>query len=123
MTKDNILLELREAAACPVLEDYPLAEECTLRVGGPARYYCAPERPEHLREVMLAAGRMGLAWVTLGGGSNTLFKDQGYPGLVLSTRGLKRREFTAPDTIKAGSGALIADLTALTLKHSLSGLE
>jgi len=62
---------------------YPLSRITTWRIGGPARFHAAPTTFEQLRRDLLAARRMGIPVLALGGGSNLLFPDEGYPGLVL----------------------------------------
>jgi UDP-N-acetylmuramate dehydrogenase len=63
--------------------DVPLAQLSTWRIGGPARFLTAPEDEEQLREDLDAAAQLHLPVLALGGGSNLLFPDAGYDGLVL----------------------------------------
>lgn len=66
--------------------DTPLAELTTMRVGGPAkRFVVARDRDE----IIAAANELwadGEDWLLLGGGSNTVVSDDGYPGTVLLVR-------------------------------------
>ncbi len=63
--------------------DVPLAQLSTWRIGGPARFLAAPEDEELLRADLEAAAQLRLPVLALGGGSNMLFPDDGYDGLVL----------------------------------------
>ncbi len=63
--------------------DVPLAQLSTWRIGGPARFLSLPEDEEQLREDLAAATQLHLPVLALGGGSNLLFPDSGYDGLVL----------------------------------------
>ncbi len=65
------------------LEQVPLAPYTTFRLGGPARYFAeAASESEILRAVEFARSH-GLPLFILGGGSNLLVSDEGFPGLVL----------------------------------------
>jgi UDP-N-acetylmuramate dehydrogenase len=66
--------------------DVPLREHTTLRIGGPARYYCAVDRAEQLAAAFAAAKAEGLEALLLGGGSNLLVRDGGFDGLVVHNR-------------------------------------
>jgi UDP-N-acetylmuramate dehydrogenase len=55
----------------------------TWRIGGPAAYLARPQTPTELADDLAAARELGLPVLALGAGSNLLFPDEGYPGLVL----------------------------------------
>lgn len=64
-----------------------LAELTTMRVGGPAeRFLVARDRDELIAHAT-ALWDSGEPWLLLGGGSNTVVSDEGYPGAVLLVRG------------------------------------
>lgn len=63
--------------------DVPLAQLSTWRIGGPARFLAAPEDEEQLRTDLEAATQLHLPVLAIGGGSNMLFPDAGYDGLIL----------------------------------------
>lgn len=64
-------------------ENVPLALYTTIGLGGPARYFARCSTLEDLREGLNWAAERGLPVQILGGGSNTLFLDEGFSGLVL----------------------------------------
>jgi UDP-N-acetylmuramate dehydrogenase len=71
-------------------ENVPLAPYTTFRIGGPARWFAeAASEGEIAGAVQFAKGR-NLPLFVLGGGSNLLVSDSGFPGLVLriALRGL-----------------------------------
>ncbi len=55
----------------------------SLRVGGEASYFVRPETVEDIKESLTFAQERGLPWVVLGNGTNILFPDEGYDGVVL----------------------------------------
>jgi UDP-N-acetylmuramate dehydrogenase len=85
--------------------DVPLAPLSTLEVGGPARHYV---RVGDAAQVAAAAGwarDQGLPLLLLGGGSNVVVGDEGFPGLVvhLDLRG---------ESVAHEEGAVLATVAA-----------
>ena len=66
-----------------IQEQVTLAPFTTLGVGGPARFFAAIESEIGLAEAVRFARKHRLPTVALGGGSNLLVHDEGFPGLVL----------------------------------------
>ena len=64
-------------------EHVSLSLHTTLRLGGPARYFCEATSVPDLREALTFAREQGLPVYILGEGSNVLFSDEGFPGLVI----------------------------------------
>ena len=68
-----------------VLENVSLAPLTTLKVGGPARYFTEPKSITEVAEAVNFARSRDLPLFVLGGGSNLVISDAGWPGLVLKT--------------------------------------
>jgi len=66
-----------------IQENVPLAPLTTLRVGGAARYFAELRREDEVREAAEFAKTRELPLFVLGGGSNLVIADSGWPGLVL----------------------------------------
>ncbi|MGA7377799.1 MAG: hypothetical protein WBW36_15720, partial [Candidatus Sulfotelmatobacter sp.] len=66
-----------------LLENIPLAPLTTLRVGGPARYFVEAKDVGEAQEAAVFSGALDLPLFVLGGGSNLVVADAGWPGLVL----------------------------------------
>lgn len=64
----------------------PLATLTTMRVGGPAEEILAAHTRHELQEQAIQLWERGDDWLLLGGGSNTVVADEGYPGPVLLVR-------------------------------------
>ncbi len=67
----------------------PLERYTTLKVGGPAWCLYVPSSREALQEAIRRARRAGIPWKVIGKGSNLVFPDTGFPGLVIATTALK----------------------------------
>ena len=66
-----------------IFEQEPLSAHTTFRIGGPALFYMIPESAEEIREGIRFARERGLPFITIGRGSNMLFPDEGYRGVVM----------------------------------------
>jgi len=66
-----------------LLENVPLRTMTTLGVGGPARYFAECLTGEALSAGVKWARSRGLPLFVLGGGSNIVVADGGFPGLVV----------------------------------------
>lgn len=66
-----------------IQENVPLAPLTTLQVGGAARYFAQAKREDEVREAVEFAKTRQLPLFVLGGGSNLVVADSGWPGLVL----------------------------------------
>lgn len=101
-----------------------MSAHTTFRIGGPARYYMIPENAGQVSKCMGFAMKMELPYVIVGKGSNVLFSDEGYPGVVIEVgRSMADIEVSEDGHIRAGAGAGLGALAAAAAKQSLSGLE
>ena len=64
-------------------ENVPLAPQTTLQVGGPARFFVEARTSVDVAEAVIFAQSRELRLFVLGGGSNLVVADEGFPGLVL----------------------------------------
>lgn len=67
----------------------PLSRHTTIGVGGVANYFFSPEQAHDLKLALDLCRDYGLPYIVFGGGSNVLFPDSGYPGMVISTDRLR----------------------------------
>ena len=65
------------------LHNFALAPRTTLGVGGDARFFVAPATLAATQAALTEARLQGLPVFVLGGGSNLVIADAGWPGLVL----------------------------------------
>jgi UDP-N-acetylmuramate dehydrogenase len=66
-----------------LLENIPLAPLTTIKVGGMARYFVEANDTGEVQEAVTFARSRALPLFVLGGGSNLVVADSGWPGLVL----------------------------------------
>jgi len=66
-----------------IQENIPLKNLTTMRVGGPARYFVEVKNADELKDGFDWAKDRNLPVFILGGGSNLVVSDRGFPGLVI----------------------------------------
>jgi UDP-N-acetylmuramate dehydrogenase len=106
-------------------ENVPLAPLTTLGVGGPARYFAEVATPDDVRAAVHESFVLNLRLFVLGGGSNLVISDQGWPGLVLkvATRGIDCRRENGNMIFEAGAGEEWDALVAAAVKQDCAGIE
>lgn len=106
------------------LEQEPLKAHTTFRIGGPARYYLIPESEDEILEAAEFAREKGLPFYILGKGSNVLFSDEGYCGVIIEIgKGLEKTEIREDGTVTAQAGIPLSALAARLAVEGWTGLE
>ena len=103
-----------------------LADYTTLGVGGPARSFVSADTEPGLIRAVRSADRAGEPVLLIGGGSNLVIADAGFPGTVIhvNTRGLTFVD--AGDgavNVTVAAGADWDDVVAAAVGEGLAGLE
>jgi UDP-N-acetylmuramate dehydrogenase len=103
------------------LEEVPLAPYTTFQIGGPARYFAQAETEDDIAAGLAFAAEHNLSLFILGGGSNLLVSDAGFPGLVLriALTGIAMEN----STISAAAGEDWDGLVAYAVEADSAGVE
>ena len=103
------------------LQEVPLAPYTTFQIGGPARWFAQAANEDDIAAGVAFAEQHHLPLFILGGGSNLLVSDAGFPGLVLhiALRGIHLDQ----ETLSAAAGEDWDGLTAFAVDAGLAGLE
>lgn len=106
--------------------DVPLASYTTLGVGGPARWLVEVQSDEELLAAVRFARSHKAPFFLLGGGSNLLVSDAGYPGVVIHYAGTGRIEIhrrKTDTTISADAGVVWDSVVRLAVEKDCAGVE
>lgn len=106
-----------------VIEDYPL-EKCTsFGIGGRAKIFVTPDNITAMFNLLKFVSKNQLRHKVIGNGTNLLFSDTGFDGVIISTKKLSSVMLVAPDTILASCGASLPRVITLARENSLTGFE
>ena len=118
------LCRLAKQLGCEVRYDEPLSQHTTFKVGGNCRAYIELSSDSSAAELIKAAGSLGVRYCVLGNGSNVLFDDLGYNGVIFHIGHLMSGiELLGENSIRAAAGAGLNRLCTFAYENSLTGLE
>ncbi len=102
-------------------ENVSLAEYSSFEIGGSARYFFVVKKKEDLLKILNYAKEKKLPYLIIGEGTNLLFPDKGYEGVVIKieTDALEKEG----EKLNSGAGTSLISVVSLSLKNSLTGLE
>jgi UDP-N-acetylmuramate dehydrogenase len=117
-------------ATSPIFEqslrrNVPLAPMTTLGIGGPARYFAEVTTTDSLISGVNWANSRSVQLFVLGGGSNVVVADSGFPGLALrvSIRGIETCFDDQGVLLVASAGEDWDSLVAQCVRNNWSGFE
>lgn len=115
----------RYSVSMDLRENVPLAPLTTLGIGGPARYFVAVRSETELREAMQWARTRNLPAFVLGGGSNLVVSDSGWPGLLIKMEigGIRRTREGDKDIFSVGGGVDWCEFVATAVATDCAGVE
>jgi len=99
----------------------PLKELSTFQIGGPARLFTEVTSIEEMQAVLSHAFSEKIPFFILGKGSNCLFSDEGFDGLVIHNK-ISYLNIDQ-NIVDAGAGYSFSVLGLKTAKANLGGLE
>ncbi|MFA6432624.1 MAG: UDP-N-acetylmuramate dehydrogenase [Candidatus Paceibacterota bacterium] len=108
-----------------IQENVALAQYTTFKIGGSARFFCHVSTEDELLKALAFASEKKLRVFILGGGSNILISDKGFPGLVIKIelRGVTYRTEGDRTIVSAAAGEMWDELVEETVERGLYGLE
>jgi len=104
-----------------VQENILLAPYTTFKVGGEAKYFFIAKTKEDVIKAIKAGQQSELLFFVLAGGSNILFSDKGFNGLVIKLETTKHE--LRNHTIYAQAGVMLSTIVNMAIEAGLSGLE
>ncbi|KPK33485.1 MAG: hypothetical protein AMS24_00860 [Chlamydiae bacterium SM23_39] len=104
-----------------VLEDFSLSNFSTIGIGGKSRYFTKVKNEDDMRRAFDFSNKKKIPFFVLGKGSNIVFDDKGFFGLIIKNE----IDFLRIDKnrVEVGSGFSLQKLSRMVSKKNLSGLE
>ncbi|MBI2611422.1 UDP-N-acetylmuramate dehydrogenase [Candidatus Gottesmanbacteria bacterium] len=116
-------------------ENISLSSYTTIQLGGRAKYFIEVEGVAELKDTLLKSIRSQIPYFILGGGTNTLIKDERFAGLVIRNKSgnikivgfrgsFRDNKSNIKDIyLEVDSGVLVNRLVRFCLEESFAGLE
>ena len=107
----------------PCARKEPMSRHTSFKIGGPAEIYCTPENAKQLQAVRDKCTELGVRTYLLGRGTNVLFSDSGYNGVIIRVGESFSRIEVQGNIVKAGAGASLSKVCLAAADAGLSGME
>ena len=107
-----------------ILENVPMSERTSFKVGGPAKYFVKAESVDDIKEAIQFAKEHSLPNFILGNGTNLLVSDSGYNGVIIQL-GKFFSEITniGNGKIRAKGATPLARLARYSINEGLAGIH
>ena len=102
--------------------DESLKKHTTFRVGGNAMCIAVPDTVEKTVRLIKFLNENNIKSYFLGNGSNVIFRDEGFDGVIIKSSGLKGYDISG-NKVNVEAGVLMTVLSKAVQEKGLSGLE
>jgi len=106
-----------------ILQDIPLSDRTSFKIGGPAKFFVEPHDEDEIREAVEFARDKSLPILLLGRGSNLLVSDAGWEGLAIGIGQSYAAVSWNGDTASAQAGVMLDSLVLESVRRGYAGLE
>jgi UDP-N-acetylmuramate dehydrogenase len=123
LTIDTLALLKESLPELNILQNEPMSEHTSFRLGGVARYFVMPKNADEVVACLKILSQNGKKFVVIGNGSNLLVSDKGFDGVVICIGRSMSDIRVCKDTIFVEAGALLSRIASVAQKNALSGFE
>ena len=120
---DEIIEIIKNKNIGKIEENASLKKYTTYRSGGTARCVVYPKNVDKLIDLITILKANNILYKIIGNGSNLLFSDKPYEGILIKLNELNEIEFISKNKIRVGAGFSLVKLSMIAAKKSLTGLE
>ena len=117
-----IMKQFIQLTKAKIVLDQPLSEYCTYGIGGKSKYYCKISDVSELNECIQFALLEKIPYQVIGNGSNVIFDDKGYNGLIINLSGLDGLKLK-DNTLFCGAGVKLNALINYLKPYGFLGIE
>lgn len=119
---NNFILELEKLNLGKIEKDISLSTLTTYKTGGIAKLVVYPNNINNLIQLLKLIHKYNIKYFILGKGSNTLFSDKEFNGVIIKLDKLNNFEIKETE-IYVESGMILSKLVQASVKNELTGLE
>ncbi len=119
----EIIQQIKNMDIGRIEEDVSLKKYTTYRAGGIARCVVYPKNISKLVDLMRFLKQTGVVHKILGRGSNLLFSEKTYEGILIKLDEFDYIHFFGRGKIRVGAGASLIKVSLLAAKKGYTGLE
>lgn len=104
-------------------KDEPMSAHTSFKTGGNADIFAEPETESELIQLFALLREKGIPHILIGNGTNLLFDDSGFRGVVIRPCGELCGMRLSGNKISAGAAATLSRIAVFARDNGLSGLE
>ena len=119
---NNFILELEKLNLEKIEKDISLSTLTTYKTGGIAKLVVYPNNINNLKQMLKLIHKYNIKYFILGKGSNTLFSDKEFNGVIIKLDKLNNFKIQQTE-IYVESGMILSKLVQASVKNELTGLE
>ena len=120
---DDVVLKIEKANLGRVDKNVNLSKHTTYRVGGVAKAFVYPKNVSSLITLLKILNMNNVKYKILGNGSNLLFSDDDFDGIIIKLDEFNDVSFLSNNRIRVGAGFSLMKLSLMAAKKGLAGLE
>lgn len=106
-----------------VLEQELMQKHTTFHVGGAAKYFAMPKNVDEIQTLIAHCQKQNMPYCVLGNGSNVLFADAGYDGMIIQIGNAMSEIRVDGTVVYAQAGAILARVAKTAYEAGLTGME
>ena len=119
---NNFILELEKLNLEKIEKDISLSTLTTYKTGGIDKLVVYPNNINNLKQMLKLIHKYNIKYFILGKGSNTLFSDKEFKGVIIKLDKLNNFKIKQTE-IYVESGMILSKLVQASVKNELTGLE
>lgn len=124
---DQFYKDLRDIEDIQIMTNEPLRNHTTFRIGGPADFFVEASDVSAIAKLINLCREKQIPYFILGNGSDLLFSDEGYRGLIIKiVEGKESVRFLERDSsvlVTGVAGILLSKFAMEIAERSLTGFE
>ena len=101
-----------------------LRKHSSFGIGGEAKVFMLPKNEKELIQILQYVNKENINVFFSGSGSNILYSDDGFDGLIISLKNaFKNLQISDDGQILAGAGVILVKMVSKAIKKNIEGLE